>query len=52
MEAMAPQPPEKRAREFKETPSFLKGGNLYTYQLEGLNWCAVWRNCCASCQQL
>ena len=31
-------PPEKRAREFKETPDFLKGGTLYPYQLEGLNW--------------
>lgn len=37
----APPEPEKAAREFKETPAFLKGGDLYPYQLEGLNWCGL-----------
>ena len=29
---------QRGPRTFAETPSFLKGGSLHPYQLEGLNW--------------
>lgn len=47
-----PLSPEKAAREFKDTPCFLAGGQLYSYQLEGLNWWASYLLLSISCQVL